>query len=238
MQIDLSCAFLKGLADTLSLFWFLWLLFGLVFLVKLIFKLIEKQRLAKSGISDIDKIDGKLFEKYLEILFERLGYKVERTRYIGDYGADLIVRRDGVKTVIQAKRYKSKVGVRAIQEAVGAKGYYNCDKAMVITNSYFTRQAKELAVKNGVELWDRNDLAKNLLKIKKEGEVKINQSSLNSTSNDSQNRCVVCGVTVSDKVRQYCLSHPERFGGKVYCYRHQREVNTLNNEGTNKDYTK
>ncbi len=49
----------------------------------------EKQRLAKSGIDDIDQMSGKTFEKYLEVLFEKLGYRVERTPYIGDYGADL-----------------------------------------------------------------------------------------------------------------------------------------------------
>lgn len=168
MEIDLSRALLKGLINSFLIFWQIWLFFGLIFSVRFILKLIEKQRLAKSGISDIDKMSGELFEKYLEVLFERLGYKVERTRYIGDYGADLIVQKDGIKTVVQAKRYRGKVGVRAIQEAVGAKGYYNCDKAMVITNSYFTRQAKELASKNGVELWNRIDSANNLLKIKSE----------------------------------------------------------------------
>jgi arginyl-tRNA synthetase len=35
-------------------------------------------------------MSGKTFEKYLEVLFEKLGYRVERTRYIGDYGAGLI----------------------------------------------------------------------------------------------------------------------------------------------------
>lgn len=70
-----------------------WLFFGLIFSVPLIFKLIEKHKLVKSGISDIDKMSGEVFEKYLEVLFERLGYKVERTRYIGDYGADLIVKK-------------------------------------------------------------------------------------------------------------------------------------------------
>lgn len=227
MQLD-SLVILKGLFESFLIFWQIWLFFGLIFSVPLIFKLIEKQKLAKSGISDIDKMSGEVFEKYLEVLFERLGYKVERTRYIGDYGADLIIERDGVKTVVQAKRYKGKVGIKAIQEVLGAKGYYNCDRAMVITNSYFTRQAKELADKNGVELWDRYDLVNNLLKIKKEGEIKIEIP---------QNVCAICGMPVSDRVRQYCLSHPEKFGGKIYCYRHQREFDNLDTEniGRRKD---
>lgn len=52
---------------------------------------------------------------------------------------------------------------------MASKGYYNCDKAMVVTNSFFTNQAKTLASRNKVELWDRKLLVKHLLKIK-EGE--------------------------------------------------------------------
>ncbi len=111
-------------------------------------------------------MSGKTFEKYLEVLFEKLGYRVERTRYIGDYGADLVTAKDGVKTVIQAKRYKGKAGVKAIQEAVAAKGYYDCQKAMVITNSFFTQQAIVLARRNQVELWDRDELVAALLSVK------------------------------------------------------------------------
>jgi restriction system protein len=95
-------------------FWPLWALVIVVALGKLAVRLFEKQRLAKSGIDDIDQMSGKTFEKYLEVLFEKLGCRVERTRYVGDYGADLVTAKDGIKTVIQAKRYKSKAGVKAI----------------------------------------------------------------------------------------------------------------------------
>lgn len=37
------------------------------------------------GIRDIDNVDGRTFERYLEALFEKPGYKVERTRYVRDY---------------------------------------------------------------------------------------------------------------------------------------------------------
>jgi len=46
--------------------------------------------------------------------------------YIGDYGANLIKRKDRVKTVVRAKRYKLKVDIKAIQEAVTAKEKYGC----------------------------------------------------------------------------------------------------------------
>jgi restriction system protein len=149
--------------------WYVWLILGLVVIGKLVFYFLEQRKLASSGVADIDRMDGKTSEKYLNVLFEKLGYKVERTRYVGDYGADLVATNNGVKTVIQAKRYNRKVGIKAIQEAVASKGYYNCDKAMVVTNSYSTNQAKTLASRNKVELWDRKLLVRTLLKIKEDG---------------------------------------------------------------------
>lgn len=192
----------------------------------------EKRELSKSGIDQIDIMSGKTFEKYLEALFEKLGFRVERTRYIGDYGADLVTRdKNGVKTVIQAKRHKGKVGIKAVQEAVAAKGHYGCEKAMVVTNSYFTAQANRLASSNDVVLWDRKDLAKAMNSI----DLSPNPSQtaqarkpviteINVVANPCVNgtTCVTRGKPVSEKVRDYCLSNEKRFGGKVYCYDHQR----------------
>ena len=173
MQFNPAKALLSGMAQL----WYVWLILGLVLIGRLVFYILEQQKLARSGISDIDRMDGKTFENYLKVFFEKLGYKVERTQYIGDYGADLVTTNNGVKMVIQAKRYKNKVGIKAVQEAVASKGYYNCDKAMVVTNSYFTNQAKTLASRNKVELWDRKILVKNLLKMKGDEGTKATRKS-------------------------------------------------------------
>jgi restriction system protein len=150
----------------------LWL-FAFIFVVKvglpLLFGYLRKRRLEASGIADIDQMDGKTFEQYLEALFERLGFQVERTRYVGDYGADLVVGKDGVKTIVQAKRWKKPVGVKAVQEAVAAKAMYGCTEAMVVTNSTYSKQAVELAKANKVVLWDRERLVDALLSVAKTG---------------------------------------------------------------------
>lgn len=210
---------------------FLW--FGTAaLLIRLVLRYYQKRALAASGIDDIDGMDGLTFEKYLEVLFENLGYRVERTPYVGDYGADLVTRKDGVKTVIQAKRYKKRVGVRAVQEAVAAKGKYGCSEAMVVTNSTYTRQAEELARANGVALWDRNRLINALLSVKKDSPSPREALAATPTpaapSPPAEGAvgpvCVVCGKSVSDKVAQFCRSHPDRFGGKIYCFDHQKAV--------------
>lgn len=220
---DIFFALVKGM---LAL-WQMWLILGVMALIKLAYILWEKNRLSKSGIAEIDHMDGITFEKYLEALFEKLGYRVERTQYVGDYGADLITSKDGIKTVIQAKRNKRKVGIKAVQEAVAAKGKYGCSEAMAVTNSFYTKAAIELAKANRVELWNRNRLVKALLSIKKDNPVIEHQQEVAPAyieqTTTGKNDCAVCNKPVSEKVRQYCLSNQHRFSGKVYCYDHQRK---------------
>jgi len=90
MQFNPGKALLNGMAQM----WYVWLIVGLVLIGRLVFYLMEQKKLAKSGIADIDKMDGKAFEKYLRVFFEKLGYMVERAKCIGDYAADLVAPRE------------------------------------------------------------------------------------------------------------------------------------------------
>jgi restriction system protein len=163
-QPDLIHALTSAVGPFLSHFWWLVLIVAALFLARGVQWLITERRLARSGITQIDAMDGITFERCLAHLFTGLGYRVERTRARGDYGADLVLEKDGARTVVQAKRWTKNVGVKAIQEAVSAKPMYRCDRAMVVTNRYFTEQAKLLAEANGVELWNRDGLVAALLR--------------------------------------------------------------------------
>jgi HJR/Mrr/RecB family endonuclease len=84
--------------------------------------------------------------KILEDLFRFWGFWVETTKTSGDQGVDLIIIKGGRRGAIQAKGYPgSTVGNKAVQEAHTGKTHYACDYAVVITNSTFTRNARELA---------------------------------------------------------------------------------------------
>ncbi|MBP5330377.1 MAG: restriction endonuclease [Lachnospiraceae bacterium] len=124
----------------------------------ILFRYIKKLSLLHSPLSKIDRMDGVEFENFCIACFQRRGYSAKPTDITGDYGADILLKKDGKKTVVQCKRYKGSVGISAVQEAIGAIGYYKADKAMVVTNSYFTPNAVNLAKANDVELWDRNRL--------------------------------------------------------------------------------
>ena len=227
-----------------QLLWFMWpvtVFIVIMLLIKGGVYIYKARRYAKAGIADIDKLNGKEFEQYLEILFKKLGYQVKRTPYQGDYGADLILRQGDEKTVVQAKRYKRSVGVKAVQEAVTSKEYYQCDKVMVVTSSSFSRQARTLAKANRVELWDRDELVARLIASQKSNlsvsaplpdGLSSEQDELQPDTNAPT--CAKCGKQVSEKVHNYCLSHADVFHGLTYCYEHQKEVR---NAHTTRDST-
>jgi hypothetical protein len=106
----------------------------------------------------VDAMTGYQFEDFLGTLFTTLGYDIEATKRSADQGADLFAVRFGRKVVIQAKNYAESVGNAAVQQVLAAKTFFGCDDAMVVTNSYFTPSAKELAEAGGVKLVDRREL--------------------------------------------------------------------------------
>ena len=114
----------------------------------------------KVTLSQIDVMTSDEFEHYLADLYREKGYAAFVTKKGGDQGADVILNKKRERIVIQAKRYSSKVGNGAVQEVVASIKYYNANKAIVITNNYFTKPAKELAKANSVELIDRDKLKK------------------------------------------------------------------------------
>jgi len=122
------------------------------------FQLLKERKIRSSSIEKINHMSGIEFEEYLHAILKKLGYKVFLTETTGDFGADLILQKDGIKTVVQAKRYKGSVGIKAVQEIFGAKSYYDAQDAWVITNSYYTKAAKALALKSNVRLLNRNSL--------------------------------------------------------------------------------
>ncbi|MCD1258001.1 restriction endonuclease [Paenibacillus athensensis] len=138
---------------------------GAWFAILLARKMAADEKLRKSGIADIDRMDGFQFEQYLGQLFKARGYKVQVTQASGDFGADLVIEKEGRKVAIQAKRYSGNVGLKAVQEVAAAKAHYQASEAWVITNSAYTEQAKQLASSNEIKLFSRNDLVEMIVQM-------------------------------------------------------------------------
>jgi restriction system protein len=144
------------------------IVFALTVALLIMRKINRQEKLKKSGIADIDKMDGRQFEHYLGVLFKNQGYSVTVTKAAGDYGADLVIAKDGKKIVVQAKRYSKNVGLKAVQEAQASIAHYGASEAWVVSNSEYTYEAIELARSNKVKLYSRDDLVEMILRMNPE----------------------------------------------------------------------
>ncbi len=141
--------------------------------------------------SQLDALSGIEFEICLKALFEKMGYKATLTKTSGDFGADLIIEKNGKRAIVQAKRYNQTVGVRAIQEIVSARAHYKIYDAFVVTNSDFSAEADKLAGEAEVNLICGEFLEKLLTKY----DVHIQKM--------QKNTGVVCGTARDEIMQKY-----------------------------------
>ena len=89
------------------------------------------------------------YERYVASILVRQGYRVSFTKKSGDFGADILAQRFGVRLCVQCKAYKA--GISAVQEVLGAMAYYGGQGVVAATG--FTKSARELAMRSHVILW-------------------------------------------------------------------------------------
>jgi restriction system protein len=131
----------------------------IVLMILRLLRKVSSWRLNRSpDMAFIDVMDGLAFEKYVSNLLKGQGYRNVQLTEEYDYGIDIIAERDGIRWGIQVKRYSGLVKAAAVRQAVTALRIYNCDRALVVTNSSFSRVAQELADSNNCILVDRNKL--------------------------------------------------------------------------------
>ena len=113
----------------------------------------------KQDMEDLEEpADGYEFERHVAKILQSNGWEVCHTGKSGDQGADLLAEKDSRKYVIQCKFSSYPVGNSAVQEAHSGRGYHRAKFAAVVTNSDFTRSARQLAAAVGVDLLNAREL--------------------------------------------------------------------------------
>ncbi|MDR7080198.1 HJR/Mrr/RecB family endonuclease [Neobacillus niacini] len=92
---------------------------------------------------------------------------------------NIAANKKGKKIAIQCKRYKGKITNKAIQEVFSGKFVYSCDEAYVITISYFTENAIQLAKNHKVKLIIRDRLFDLVEQVNENLSVKKNKKACN-----------------------------------------------------------
>jgi len=111
---------------------------------------------APDGDAAIAGMTWTQFEALLGEAYRRRGYSVREQGQGGaDGGVDLVLRRDGAKTLVQCKHWRTqKVGVTVVRELAGVMAVQRAAAGIVVTSGRFTDEARTFAATAGVELVD------------------------------------------------------------------------------------
>jgi restriction system protein len=113
---------------------------------------------ATSGMAAIDEMSGVEFEEFVAAQLRTRGWGVTHTAGAGDYGVDLVAKKDGVRMAVQCKRLAKAVGVAAVQQVVSGALHHRCNQTVVVTNQGFTKAARRLATTHRCRLVGREQL--------------------------------------------------------------------------------
>lgn len=111
-------------------------------------------------------INPRKFEELIASILVDFGFDIELTKATRDGGRDIIARiKNGVTsflTYIECKRYApdNKIGVELVRNVSGVLYLDKPAKSIIVTTSYFTKDAKEIAkkIENQLDLKDFNDI--------------------------------------------------------------------------------
>jgi restriction system protein len=97
----------------------------------------------------LHKFDPREFEYFVAALLTSVGYQnVTLSRYWKDSGRDIwaieVIGNSRQLVVFEIKHYENRgVGIEIIDRLNGVRDRFGADKGVVVTNSYFTKAAKE-----------------------------------------------------------------------------------------------
>lgn len=107
-----------------------------------------------------DLLSWRQFEQAAAEAFRAQGYAVQLTRDGADGGVDLILDRDGERTLVQCKHWAAwKVGVKTVRELYGVMTAQGVGAGIVVTSGRFTEEARDFASGVPVRLLDGRDVA-------------------------------------------------------------------------------
>lgn len=115
-----------------------------------------------SDASVLNGMSWREFEMLVGEAFRRGGYSVTETGGGGaDGGIDLVLHKNGVKSLVQCKQWKARnVGVSVIRELNGVMAVEGAAQGFVVTSGVFSNDAINFASSCNIELVDGTELKK------------------------------------------------------------------------------
>ncbi|WP_407473041.1 restriction endonuclease [Xanthomonas campestris pv. raphani] len=135
-----------------------WMLLGICWLAALFSYLGTRSRRrfleTRTSLEILVAGGWRQFELLVGEAFRRQGYSVEETGLGGaDGGSDLILRKDGRRTLVQCKQWKrQQVGVSVVREMYGLLAHHQAHSVKIACVGTYTKDAERFAEGKPIEL--------------------------------------------------------------------------------------
>ena len=113
------------------------------------------------------------YEELVSAHFRQQGYVAETTSYINDYGVDIFAIKGKEKIAIQVKMYGNgrKVNRQMVMELHGVKDYFDCTKAIIVTDGSFLKDAILVAKKLKIEILYINSIQNTIQTVSEKSQL-------------------------------------------------------------------
>lgn len=137
---------------------FAWILLA-VFSIGALVSFVERRKRShlfatRTDLAAIRELDWREFEMLIGEAFRQRGYRVTESGLGGpDGGVDLVLHRNGKKTLVQCKHWRNRqIPVATIREMFGLLQHYGADSVSVICTGTFSEDARRFAVGKPIDL--------------------------------------------------------------------------------------
>lgn len=165
---------------------------------------------ALRGEESVRSLSWREFEELVAASYRRQGYRVIENGGGGaDGGVDLILLRDGQRTLVQCKHWRvSRVGVKLVRELHGItqSREYQGSRGCFVTFGRFTPDAREFARENGIDLVEQGSLLAMIESVKR-------CDSPSASAVQPQAVCTRCGSAMVVRTARRGTHAGERFLG-------------------------
>jgi restriction system protein len=172
-------------------------------------KLVDKQ----TGIDSIRDMSWQDFELLVGEAFRRKGFEVKENGGGGaDGGIDLVLTKNGKKSIVQCKRWKTfSIGVPLIRELYGVMTSERANDCIFVSSGNFTAEARLFAEDKPIWLIDGSELSKMIAGVQVQPNT-IKPSSYQQPAATSP-ECPLCGSAMVKRTARKGANAGNEFWG-------------------------
>lgn len=185
---------------------FAWILLAVFWFGALVSFLERRKRsrllATRTDLDAIRALDWRQFEILVGEAYRQQGYSVTETGLGGpDGGVDLVLQRDGKKTLVQCKHWRSRqIPVATVREMFGLLQHHDADAASIICTGSFSTDARRFAVGKPIDLIGDDQI----VQLIQQGQARLTQSDAAAAPSPAPvpepRRTQTCGVCGSEMV--------------------------------------